>query len=190
MRGRAGPISGRAAAVLAIACPAAPGDCAAGGLAGPLLGEVGAFVVSGKDGVWSRDEPVSGTPGPVTAMSCPATASCPGGGSGYLAGSGYPVPPYGTAFLVGERDGRWGPARPVPGLGGPHQRQVGGGLYLVRPAARSRRRVHQRGAVSDVIWVIGPVSTCPARASEYPYNWARTGLPARRQRSGMCPLGL
>ena len=55
--------------------------------------------------------------GAVTSMSCPAAGSCLAGGPGYLSGSGFLTRPPGAAFIFSERSGRWGPARPVPGLG-------------------------------------------------------------------------
>ena len=117
--GRAHQISGDASAVLAISCPAAAGDCAAGGFrqTGRIAGEGGGFVVSENDGVWGRAQPVPGSMGPVTSMSCPAVGSCLAGGPGYLSGSGFLTPTAGAAFIVSERSGRWGSARPVPGLG-------------------------------------------------------------------------
>ena len=116
--GQAQPVSGQATAVLTISCPpGAAGQCVAGGLSqAGYSGPASGFVVTESRGVWGRAQPVPGSTGAVTAMSCPAAGSCLAGGSGYLAGSDYPVPPYGTAFLASENGGRWGPARPVPGL--------------------------------------------------------------------------
>lgn len=101
--GQVHAVSGQAAAMLAISCPAAAGNCAAGGLREgfntPTPG--GAFVVTEKGGVWGPAQQVAGR-GPVTSISCPAAGSC-------LAGTG-------SAFLVSEQNWRWGQARPVPGL--------------------------------------------------------------------------
>jgi hypothetical protein len=111
--GPAHNVSGANTALLTISCTPIAGDCAAGGGTGRL---VGGFVVSENSGVWGRVQPLPGTTGPVTTMSCPAAGSCLAGGSGYLSGGGLPAPPSGTAFIVKERSGRWGSARPVPGL--------------------------------------------------------------------------
>ena len=107
--GRAKRISGPATAVLAISCPAAAGDCAAGGLSHwPYTTQDDAFVVNENGGVWGRAQLVSGSSGPITTMSCPAAGSCLAAGTG-----GVPA----TPFIVSERNGRWGPARQVPGFG-------------------------------------------------------------------------
>jgi hypothetical protein len=116
--GQAERISGQATAVLAISCPPQADDCAAAGVSKfcPVSGDAGAFVVSERRGAWGRAQPVAGSTEPVTTMSCPAAGSCLAGGAGYLSGSGYLTGPFGTAFLVAEHRGRWGPARPVRGL--------------------------------------------------------------------------
>jgi hypothetical protein len=104
-------------AVLAISCSPRVGDCAVGGAQvqpGPIYS---GFVVSENSGIWGRARPLPGTTGPVTTMTCPGAGSCLAGGSGYLTGGGFLTPPSGTAFIVSERSGRWGSARPVPGLG-------------------------------------------------------------------------
>jgi hypothetical protein len=107
--GQADPIGrGAAAAVLAISCPRAAGDCAAGG-----LGRAGAFLVSEKGGVWEPPRLVADSQGPVTAMSCSAAGSCLAGRIDD--GMGVRIQ-QDTAFIVSEQNGRWGPARPVPGL--------------------------------------------------------------------------
>jgi hypothetical protein len=111
--GQAQKIKGSATAVLAISCPAAVGDCAAGGFtqSGSATGVGGAFVVSEKGGVWGQAEQVPGSAGPIITMSCPAAGTCLAGGLGKAS----PTTPF-TAFLVSEQNGRLGRARPVPGL--------------------------------------------------------------------------
>ena len=111
--GQAQKIKGNATAVLAISCPAAVGDCAAGGFtqSGPVTGQGGAFVVSEKGGVWGQAQQVPGSAGPVTTMSCPAAGTCLAGGRGQASFT----TPF-TAFIVTEQNGQWGHARPVPGL--------------------------------------------------------------------------
>ena len=112
--GKAQQIKGNATAVLAISCPAMVGDCAAGGLtiSGPVTGQGGAFVVSEKGGVWGQAQQVRGSGGGlIITMSCPAAGSCLAGGLG----RGLLTRPV-TAFIVSEQSGRWGRARPVPGL--------------------------------------------------------------------------
>ena len=102
--GKVHPVSGQATALLAISCPAAAGDCAAGGLRQPPSTNAGgAFVVSEKGGVWGAPQQVAGTSDPITTMSCAAAGNCVAGGPG-------------TAFLVSERSGHWAAARAVPGL--------------------------------------------------------------------------
>lgn len=81
-----------------VSCSPGAGYCAAGGsrnLAG--------YVLSERRGTWG---PVHAVPGAdeITALSCPAPGDC-------LAVGGMT-----RAFLVTERDFRWGMAQPVPGL--------------------------------------------------------------------------
>ncbi|HEX3490350.1 MAG TPA: hypothetical protein VHU92_13450 [Streptosporangiaceae bacterium] len=117
-------VSGQADALVTISCPAQAGNCAAGGAqVPPFSAPRGAsavtnepLVVSEKGGTWGPAQLISGTSEAITTMSCPAAGDCLAAGAGYLYGSGFLTKPFGTAFLVTERNGRWAAAGPVPGL--------------------------------------------------------------------------
>ncbi len=113
------PLSGFAFAAQAISCPPQPGNCAAGGIAhtGPLVNDVGGFVVAEKGGRWGKPQLVAGTSEPVSAISCPTAGNCLAGGFGRVAGDSTGPQPFGTAFLVMQEQGKWGKrVRVVPGL--------------------------------------------------------------------------
>jgi hypothetical protein len=124
--GKVQTAGGQANALLTISCPAAAGNCAAGGSWQPLIDssdhasavpDTGAIVVTEKSGVWGPAQKITGTSEWITTMSCPAAGDCLAGGAGYLYGSGFVSRlTAGTAFLVSERNGRWATAGPVPGL--------------------------------------------------------------------------
>jgi len=106
------------AEVNSVSCGSA-GNCAAGGdsAAAGVNGYVRGFVVSEKNGVWGQAINVPGlgalnTGGGdafVASVSCPSAGSCAAGGD---YGSPYP-----WGFLVSEKNGVWGRAIDVPGLG-------------------------------------------------------------------------
>jgi hypothetical protein len=99
--------------VNSVSCASA-GNCAAGGVYSD--GSHGrAFVVSERNGRWGKALEVSGSAAfnaggdaEVRSVSCGAPGDCVAGGS-YRVGS--------QAFVVSERNGRWGKALEVPGLG-------------------------------------------------------------------------
>jgi hypothetical protein len=73
------------------------------------------FVISESDGRWGAAVQVPGTAVPATAgsvslasVSCASAGNCSAGGS-YETGEGGPL-----AFVVSQRDGRWGTALKVP----------------------------------------------------------------------------
>jgi hypothetical protein len=90
-----------------------PGNCAAGGFYTDHLRHRQAFVVTESAGRWARAMEVPGTAGAgseISSVSCPSPGSCAADGL-YTDRSGR-----GQAFVVSERDGRWGRAMNVPGL--------------------------------------------------------------------------
>jgi hypothetical protein len=102
----------------AMSC-ARPGDCTAGGeygVAGPSEGATEALVVTERDGRWGKAIEVPGSgrlnvlaQARVESVSCAAPGNCSAGGY-YLDGNdNY------QAFIVTERNGRWGKAIEVPG---------------------------------------------------------------------------
>jgi hypothetical protein len=106
------------AQVSTVSCPSA-GDCAAAGFyATGQGGGLFAFVVTESKGRWGRAEPVRGLPGPtvnnassyLNPLSCPSAGNCAGGGY-YTEG----LSGYWYAFVVSERNGKWGRAEEVPG---------------------------------------------------------------------------
>jgi len=108
---------GRYAEVRSVSCSSA-GECAAGGLYAVDYGPVpNAFLVSEKGGVWGAAIEVPGLAalgtgvGWVNSVSCTSAGNCVAGGS-YRDASDHIRP-----FVVDERNGDWGTAIEVPGLG-------------------------------------------------------------------------
>jgi hypothetical protein len=100
-----------------VSCASA-GNCAAGGYYRSRVGGRQGFLVSEKNGRWSKAIEVPGlaalnTRGNagVISVSCAAAGSCAAGGT-YLDGHRHR-----QGFLVNEKNGRWGRAIEVPGLG-------------------------------------------------------------------------
>ena len=108
---------GEHAQVFQISC-GSPGNCAAGGFYRDRHGHGHGFVVSERDGSWGR---AIGVPGlralnqgdtaQVYSVSCASAGYCAAGGF-YTDGDGH-----GQGFVVSERNGVWGRALEVPGLG-------------------------------------------------------------------------
>jgi hypothetical protein len=103
------------AQVLSVSCPSAS-NCAAGGFYtdGKLHDQ--AFVASERNGHWSNAIEVPGTAALnphakawVYSVSCPSAGNCAAGG--YFTDSSYDI----QAFVVDERNGRWGTVLEVPG---------------------------------------------------------------------------
>jgi hypothetical protein len=109
---------GGMAAIESLSCGSA-GNCSAGGFYNSFKGSGQAFLVTEKHGTWGRARQVPGlsrlaqSPVPnanVSSVSCGSAGNCSAGGSyGDLKGSG-------QAFVVSEKRGTWGRAKPVPGL--------------------------------------------------------------------------
>jgi hypothetical protein len=112
--------AGGGAGVFSVSC-ARPGDCSAGGVYIDSSGfdsGIQAFVVSEKNGVWGQAEEVPGlaalnTTGhaEVTFVSCARPGDC--GAVGHYRDSMFAV----EGFVVSEKNGAWGQAEEVPGLG-------------------------------------------------------------------------
>jgi hypothetical protein len=107
--------AGSDAAVNSVSCPSA-GNCGAGGTYADRAGALQAFLVSERNGRWGRAIEVPGTAtlnvggtAQVMSVSCPSAGTCSAGGF-YADEDGLF-----QAFVVGERDGRWGTAIEVPG---------------------------------------------------------------------------
>ncbi len=111
--------TGRDAAVTTVSCASA-GSCAAGGIYSDRHGDQDqGFVVAERNGRWGRAIEVPGlgalnTAGDaeVESVSCGSAGNCAAGGY-YTHG----VDLDNEAFAVSERNGRWGKAIEVPGLG-------------------------------------------------------------------------
>jgi hypothetical protein len=108
--------AGGNADLASVSCGSA-GNCAAGGSYLYRNGQQG-FVVSQRNGRWGKAVEVPGlgalnTAGAaaVTSVSCGAAGSCAAGGN-YQ-----PSPVQSQGFVVSARNGRWGKAVEVPGLG-------------------------------------------------------------------------
>jgi len=106
------------ARVSSVSCASA-GNCAVGGFYRDASGNIQAFVVSERHGVWGSAIEVPGSGAlnkggvaAVDSVSCASAGNCAGGGD-YTDGSGNI-----QAFVVSERHGVWGSAIEVPGSGG------------------------------------------------------------------------
>ena len=107
--------TGGLAEVVSVSCASA-GNCAAGGGYSDGFGNSQAFVASQRNGRWGTAIEVPGL-GPlnlgglarVNSVSCASAGNCTAGGY-TTGGSGR-----GQAFVVSERNGRWGTATVVPG---------------------------------------------------------------------------
>ena len=104
--------------VFSVSCASA-GNCAAGGHFGSSGYGLG-FVVNERNGVWGRAAAVPGLwalnkggwYARVDSVSCGSAGNCAAGGVYQHDGHGY-----GQGFVAVERNGRWGKAIEVPGLG-------------------------------------------------------------------------
>jgi hypothetical protein len=105
--------AGNTAFVDSVSCGAA-GDCAVGGSYTDIKGHDQVFLVSQRNGRWGQAQKVKGTlsagPFAVVNVSCAGRGDCTAGG--YYATSVDTL----QAFVVTERNGRWGAATKVPGL--------------------------------------------------------------------------
>ena len=108
---------GGSANVYSVSCGSA-GNCAAGGYYKDGSGHGQAFVVSEKKGRWGRAIEVPGSgvlnaggDASVNSVSCASAGNCSAGGA-YPDSHGH----Y-QAFVVSEKNGRWGKAIKVPGSG-------------------------------------------------------------------------
>ncbi len=116
-----GALNKRDAVVLSVSCASA-GSCASGGVYTDRRGHQQGFVVSERHGVWGTAIEVpglgalnkggnAGVSAGVGSVSCGSAGSCAAGGS-YADASGHS-----QGFVAAERNGRWGTAIEVPGLG-------------------------------------------------------------------------
>jgi len=122
------------AEVTSVSC-GAPGDCSAGGNYQTPFSRQHGFVVSEKGGVWGQAEEVPGLAAlnqrllaGVRSVSCAGAGECAAGG--FYAGKAGRV----QGFVVSERNGVWGQAKPVPGLAALNT----GGLAEVTPVSCAR----------------------------------------------------
>jgi hypothetical protein len=107
--------------IFALSCPSA-GNCAVGGVLGyypvdDLELPGGAFVLTERHGRWGKLVDVVGLAdlGEVNVISCASAGNC--GAAGYAnLGFDNEGNPISTAFVVGERDGRWAYSEQPPGL--------------------------------------------------------------------------
>ncbi len=111
-------VGGLLAEVTSVSC-GAKGSCTAGGFYTDRSGNFQGFVVRQKNGVWDRAIEVpglgtlnAGGAAEVLSVSCGPAGSCAAGGF-YADKSGND----GQGFVVGEKNGAWGKAIEVPGLG-------------------------------------------------------------------------
>ena len=109
--------TGGNAEVTSVSCASA-GTCAAGGFYRVHRRHLQGFVVNDKNGVWGRAIEVPGLGAlnrggnaAVSSVSCGSAGSCAAGGA-YRDGRGRR-----QGFVAVERNGRWGRAIEVPGLG-------------------------------------------------------------------------
>jgi hypothetical protein len=120
------------ATVASVSCTP-QGPCTAAGNYNGI--DSGGFVVTEKNGRWSKaiKVPPLGLPingDLISSVSCPAPGSCAAGGS-YLTNSGISY-----AFVVSEKNGRWGSPMKIPGLAAlPGSQDGGTEVYSVSCAA-------------------------------------------------------
>jgi hypothetical protein len=100
--------------VNSVSCGSA-GNCSAGGYYSDSIGDMQAFVVNERNGVWGQAEEVPGSGAlnrhgfaEIQTVSCASAGNCSAGGF-YLGGVGT------ETFVVSERKGTWGKAEEVPG---------------------------------------------------------------------------
>src|SRR5579864_9469971 len=100
-----------------VSCGSA-GNCAAGGFYTDGSGRAQAFVVSERNGTWSKAIEVPGSGilnkggnAAVASVSCASAGNCAAGG--FYTGRF----PHTQAFVVSETNGTWAKARQVPGSG-------------------------------------------------------------------------
>jgi hypothetical protein len=105
---------GGSAQVYTASCPSA-GNCAVGGYYTDRARRIQAFVASERNGRWTNAIEVPGSAGlnaggngVILSLSCPSASSCAAGGE-YADHSAHF-----QAFVVTERNGRWGTAFRVP----------------------------------------------------------------------------
>jgi hypothetical protein len=132
---------GSAAGVSSVSCGSA-GSCAAGGFYTDASGRSQGFVADERNGRWGTAIEVpglgalntgvfNGDPAGVRAVSCASAGSCAAGGS-YAGASGGS-----QGFVVVERNGRWGTAIEVPGLGALNTEGIAGVSSVSCPSAGS-----------------------------------------------------
>jgi hypothetical protein len=120
VRGLGPGAAGTTSEVNSVSC-GATGDCTAGGyVSGNFHGGPQAwdsFLVTERNGTWGKAHPVTGiphgtkvSPSEVLSVSCATAASCSAGGYYDLNSNGNAV-----AFVLSERNGKWGRGMVVPG---------------------------------------------------------------------------
>ncbi len=114
--------AGGDAFVSSVSCASA-GNCAAGGQYADGSGHGQAFVANEKDGAWGKAMEVPGSGAlnvaggaAITSVSCASAGNCAAGG--FYASAAARLNGCGAqGFVVSEKDGTWGTALGVPGLG-------------------------------------------------------------------------
>ncbi len=108
--------SGGNAMANSVSCASA-GHCAAAGSYKDAAGHLQAFVVTQRNGRWGEAIEVPGTPAlnkggiaQVTSVSCPSAGNCAASGSYRDVAGNF------QAFVISQRNGRWGKAIQVPGM--------------------------------------------------------------------------
>jgi hypothetical protein len=109
-----------------VSCSSA-GNCAAGGTYQDQGGDISAFVISEKNGVWSKAEQVPGIAAlnrggvPTGGEDSPAgpaisQVSCASAGNCAVTGTYQNLAEFPRPFVVAERGGVWGKAQEIPGV--------------------------------------------------------------------------
>jgi hypothetical protein len=130
-----------------VSCGSA-GNCAGGGSYTDGSGSLHAFVVSQKNGTWGKAIRVPGSStvnadriAVVNSVSCGSAGDCSAGGA-YIDGSARE-----QAFVVSERNGTWGKAVEVPGLGALNR---GGDAFVTSVSCGSAGNCSVGGPYTDV----------------------------------------
>src|SRR5215469_76073 len=134
------------ATVTSLSCASA-GNCAADGTYADSHSHLQAFVVSERNGTWGRAIEVPGSGilnkggnAQLASVSCASAGNC-AAGADYIDGSNHM-----QAFVVSERNGTWGKAIEVPGLGSLNK---GGGAVLASVSCGSAGNCAAGGVYTD-----------------------------------------
>jgi hypothetical protein len=172
-----------AAKMRVISC-AAQGDCSAGGIGGKQARSV---VVSQKNGAWGLASTIAGTTALMTksksslvsSLSCPSAGNCAGGGYAFRSmPEGSSTREFAVPYLVRQKDGVWGHAQLVPGIGALSKNGYATISAVSCPAAASQAATNCAAAGSYSTSTYNPEGSGPGQAFLLVETNGRWGVPA------------